>query len=343
MTINNSASMDNRWSLEAFQCNDCSLSWSSKERHDFLCNLQSDTLAHLRRELHQLADGTTVPCRGRDNKYDGAWDYGFCTKMGPHLSFQYRSGDKECFSIDGVNFVDLVHLAVKRPLLSSPSGINMLSPSKRAAKPIVLLAHGWSPQVGPNYPVIRLLAARARERGCRVIVPDFRPTYSHGPHRSRAERVKQIYEELLVTLANNANDNNTELPPLILVGHSQGGAAVACACTPKVCAGESSKINIRGLLMLGTEDPTAHDAMNWRPPVPHIEMVHAVHDMTIGIGPIRNLSRKWGCQLTELSSQLAHKGAVGIHGEDIHHDFLARDLMEDVTTAFEACLDKCLL
>ena len=58
---------------------------------------------------------------------------------------------------------------------------------------------------------------------------------------------------------------------VVLIGHSQGGAASAHACTDRVVA----SAHIHGLLMLGSENPQSHDGMSWVPKVPQIEIVHA--------------------------------------------------------------------
>lgn len=291
-------------------------------------SIQRD-VAILRRQLEQLENGVSVPCRGRDF-VDQDWDYGFCTKQGAWLCFEYISGDKEKFLIRGVDFFQLVHLALSNVMLCGSSAISTEN------KPIVVLAHGWSPEVGPNYPLIHRLEQCAHEKGWKVIVPDFRPTYKHGERRARSERVNVLYEELLVLLS---SFKQTVAPSrLVLVGHSQGGAAVAKACTRKVC----SSLEIRGVLMLAPEDPTCHDRMDWRPEVSNLEIVHSVGDATIDIDPIRRLAKKWQCDFTELSSHNIPKGKQTSYGDDIHHDFLSDDLMKCAIQRFGLFLDKCV-
>lgn len=312
-------------------------SWPHAQSHRYLDNLKGRRdVVLLRRQLSRLPDGAVLVCRGRDNldveETAEEWDYGFCQKRGADLFFAYASGDAECFSIGGVNFVHLVHLALR-----SPAVIQENAPAMTRQQPVLVLAHGWSPQVGPRYPLIQRMEAHALRKGWKVIVPDFRPAYAHGEPRARAERVKMLCEELIVLLGRDGCHHGSA-PSLALVGHSQGGAAVASCCTDKVCRA----LDIRGVLMLGPEDPTFHDRMNWKPPVRHVEIVHAVDDDTISIQSIRRLAKHWHCPMVELFSPATPKGAVTASGDDVHHDFLANDLMKRALQVFDQFLEKCV-
>lgn len=297
----------------------------------------------LRRRLHAAADGAVLPCRGRDRFHDhraapgtGActaacreahteWDYGVLVKRGARLYFLYESGDVEDFLIDAVDFERLVHPALARA--GAPGGA---APPRGGGDPcgVVVLAHGWSEEVGPNYPLVRTLEHVARRRGWRVVVPDFRETYRYGAVRGRAERVRVLYEELLCL--------RPAARPVVFVGHSQGGAAAAHACTPRVC----DALDVRGLLMLGSENPLSMDGMDWRPPVPHLRIVHAAGDRVIYASDIRRVAERWRVPLTELASSV-EAGATDADGDDIHHEFLARDLMLGVVGIASALLDAC--
>ena len=158
-------------------------------------------------------------------------------------------------------------------------------------------------------------------------MPDFRATYAYGTQRGRSERVKAIYEELLCS-ARTAER-------VALVGHSQGGAASAHACVDRVVAAA----NVKGLLMLGSENPCTMDGMDWRPCVRHLQLVHAVGDAVIGLGDIRRVAARWDAPLVELTSNVKH-GSVDCWGDDVHHDFLAKDLM--VSSPFGSTFDSLL-
>lgn len=168
------------------------------------------------------------------------------------------------FSIDILNFVDLVHPAKitnnwELKLLGSPITVD---PSK-----VIILSHGWSESLGPNYPVIRTLEKVATQRGWKVVVPDFRATYQYGHNRGmkfmdsvlsselgRSERVRMIYSEMLCLdpkVFDQLRFSHIQPSTLVLVGHSQGGAASSFACENRVVKAQ----NIHGLLLVGSENP----------------------------------------------------------------------------------------
>ena len=93
---------------------------------------------------------------------------------------------------------------------------------------IIILCHGFSPERGPNYLFLVLLKNYFLSLGFTVIEPDFRDTYRYGAFRGRSERVNTVLAELLV--ANSTYSSTPGRRNIILVGHSQGGAAVAQAC-----------------------------------------------------------------------------------------------------------------
>eukprot|EP00658_Telonema_sp_P-2_P064676 TRINITY_DN5383_c0_g1_i1.p1 TRINITY_DN5383_c0_g1~~TRINITY_DN5383_c0_g1_i1.p1 ORF type:complete len:341 (+),score=59.47 TRINITY_DN5383_c0_g1_i1:198-1220(+) len=296
--------------------------WSGPSDEYHIPATQQEETA-LKAHLHTLPNGACLPCRGRDiaGTELTKWDYGYLVKRGSRLFFLYESGDMENFRIDWINFSELVHLARRRHPESMPSPPESLGPTGN----VVLLAHGFSEEDGPNYALIRTLEHAAEQLGWRAIVPDFRGTYAYGSARGRSERVRAIYEELLCLE-----------PPakrVVLVGHSQGGAAAAHACTDRVVSAQ----RVRGLMMLGSESPMSHDGMDWTPQCEQIHIVHALGDNVIGVDELRRCAAAWQAQMTELESTVP-KGAADCWGDDINHDFLAKDLMVRVVELFRDCL-----
>jgi len=177
---------------------------------------------------------------------------------------------------------------------------------------------------------VRTLETIARQCGYKVVVPDFRKTYKYESARGRSERVKTIYEEVICLSNRPVN--------LVLIGHSQGGAASAHACTDRFV----SAANVNGLLMLGSENPCSQDGMDWVPKVKRMEIVHALGDKVIYASDIRRVSAAWGECVTykELTSAV-EPGGVDAWGDEISHDFLAKDLMEEAVSCTKEMLFKC--
>lgn len=287
------------------------------ESHQFE-EIDSDKL---RKFLSNLKQGAMLLCRGRDTISDD-WDYGIATKSGERLFIHYESNDAESIRTDCISS-KLVEFVQSFPTKKA----------KSATKGVIILSHGWSPQVGPNYPLINALRTIGNSEGFEVIVPDFNKQihqYTTNQVRSRAERVKVIYEELL-----SLDPSFNRQVPIILVGHSQGGAASATACTDKLCKSR----NICGLLMLGSENPISLDKMNWVPQVENMKIIHATGDNVISIESLRKCAQKWNCEFKELTSTAVGKDKWG---DDINHDFLAKDLMRDVKIEFRNFIRQCI-
>ena len=273
-------------------------------------------------------DGSCFPIRGRDfisfTDFD-EWDSGVAVKDGERLFFIYESGCIESFYIHIINFKELIHFTILKEKKNEfvQDNINC-DPLK-----VIILSHGFSDQVGPNYPLIRSLETIAIRLGWKVIVPDFRPTYKFGAHRGRAERVRMIYEELLCL--------NPKPEIIVLIGHSQGGAASCLACTERVV----NNYPISGLLLFGSENPLSLDAMDWIPPFPKEKMlfVHSEGDYVISIGEIENVTKRWNCDLIQLNSTVKH-GERDCWGDDIHHDFIAKDLMNSAVDILKNFLSQ---
>lgn len=98
----------------------------------------------------------------------------------PALFFMWRSGRTERFAADVVNFSELVHFVDIRKrasmqlggleftaesVLSQPLSSSSPSSSAHPHLPghVLILAHGWSPDVGPNYVLIRTLQIVAEQ------------------------------------------------------------------------------------------------------------------------------------------------------------------------------------
>jgi len=194
-----------------------------------------------------------------------------------------------------------------------------------------VIAHGYSPEDGPDYRLINVLARVASDRGFRVIVPDFRCTYRFNSRaKGREERVRILKSELLRVV---------DAPFVALTGHSQGGRASAHVCTD--C--EVIALPIRGCLMLGSEDPAELGSGRPLPHLPNhcVRIVHATGDGVIGIRALRKRATTWGAQFDELHSDIAAKSEKDTWGDDVNHDFLAADLLPRVMEIYNEFLDGC--
>lgn len=270
-------------------------------------------------------DTWQLPCtEGCSNGFT-EWDYGYMVKRGERLFFMYESGDMESFNMRGVDLLNLVNIAARR---EAAAPFSTLPLAQQTTNNVVLISHGWSMEDGPNYPLVRTLQTLAQRAGWRTVVPDFRVTYEFGSARGRSERVRTIYEELLCL--------DPKPDRVALVGHSQGGAASAHACKDRVV----EAMNIKGLLMVGSENPMSMDGMEWTPAVPFKQLVHAVGDKVIHLSDIKRCATAWDAQLFELESNV-EAGVVDCWGDDVNHDFLAKDLIQSVTHIFREFLEVC--
>jgi hypothetical protein len=143
-------------------------------------------LWQLKKFLLSLPDGTTLPCRGRD--YVGMthftdFDFGCAVKNEEELHFIYETGAVEHFRIDFIDYRNLVHFVDRRNVFEDFESELSSADVDKAKRRAVLIAHGWSPDSGPSYSLIRTLELRARAKGWFVVVPDFREAYRFGHHR----------------------------------------------------------------------------------------------------------------------------------------------------------------
>jgi len=300
------------------------LSYFPDENSVFYTPVEDD-VPHLKETLLGLPDDSTLPLRGRDwadfNFNYKEWEYGYAVKRDTKLYFLYENGESEIFEIDHINYVELVHFA----LLQDDDNHQAIPIDQDH---VIILSHGWSENLGPNYPLIRTLEAISLKKGWKTIVPDFRQSYRYGSERGRSERVRIIYEEIICL--------DPKPSTLVLVGHSQGGAASSHSCTPRVV--QSS--NIKGLLLLGSENPRALDGMNWKPPVENLQIIHAEGDSIITVGENEELARVWDVPFHCLTS-IVGSGKRDSTGDDIHHDFMVKDLLSQMVHLYEIFLDQC--
>eukprot|EP00009_Paramoeba_aestuarina_P015538 CAMPEP_0201532824 /NCGR_PEP_ID=MMETSP0161_2-20130828/51416_1 /ASSEMBLY_ACC=CAM_ASM_000251 /TAXON_ID=180227 /ORGANISM="Neoparamoeba aestuarina, Strain SoJaBio B1-5/56/2" /LENGTH=202 /DNA_ID=CAMNT_0047936455 /DNA_START=84 /DNA_END=692 /DNA_ORIENTATION=+ len=168
----------------------------------------------------------------------------------------------------------------------------------------------------------------ARQCGWHVIVPDFTPSYRYGSRRGRSERVKIIYQHLLCL--------ETKPDVVVFAGHSQGGAASSLASESNVV----QSCNITGLFLMGSESPLSLDGMGWVPVVPHIQILHAKNDKVIPVHDMQRVAERWECEFIEMNS-VTQSFAQSWEGDDICHDFLAKDLVLPLLEYFEDFLANC--
>jgi hypothetical protein len=305
------------------------LEWFPQEEDVFFVPHNFEVLEDIKTYLHSLSDGVCLPLRARDWESVATftdWSNGVGIKNHTRIFFLYETGVIESFLIDGINYYDLVHFVVPRPNRRIDSEHQSTDPKK-----VVVLSHGWSFDLGPDYPLIRTLQSVATQLGWKVVVPDYRPSYDPDAadgRVSRQARVKILYEELLCL--------NPKPDIIVLVGHSQGGAVSSVACVDRVV----ENCNIKGLLLYGSECPIALDRMTWVPKVDHGLIVHAKGDKVISIGEMKETARLWNFKFKKLKSAVPG-GERDCWGDDINHDFTAKELMYSAVQILEEFLQTC--
>jgi pimeloyl-ACP methyl ester carboxylesterase len=330
-----------------------SLEWFANEQCEYVARPVSiEEQRVLCEHLKSLENGAAMPVRGRDrtltmSEADGQrraaygyteWEYGVGVK---HVRndearlFLMWEVDVEDFRVDAVSFRDLVQFvradSLPRVELTRSAELTIGSGNR-----VLLLAHGYSPECGPNYPLINSLSIVAQRNGFKVIVPDFRRSYAYGHGRGRSERALMLLEELL------SLDEQRRPDFVVIAGHSQGGAASAAACRrPSVVRAA----NVQGLYMIGSESPLSlHDGVREAPSVPHVAIVHASRDAVIGLGEIDNLVNIWreyrdDIDYLVLDSKIPRRTS-DCFNDDVAHDFLSRDLLEASTDHFDQFLSQ---
>ena len=214
---------DRTWNLPV-QIGDLLHLWYPSEANLYLPgpNSSEDYWA-LIKQLSELPDGTTLPVRSRDTtspenpaavtehsspeeiemgypavRHYEPWDYGVAVKFsspstGPRVFFLQANGRIESYRLASLGFRHQVHFVDPASLDARAMTLTASTLSRRDPDKVVIIAHGWSPHTGPNYPLIRSLEFCVAQHGWYPIVPTFLPTYRMGKLRSRAERVKVCF------------------------------------------------------------------------------------------------------------------------------------------------------
>lgn len=324
--------------------------WPPSAHSAFICPQTSEEASEIKKWLYGLRDGQAFACRGRDYKLNSMldalhatdrdandaletcapphvtdWEYGVGIKMNRAVFLLWET-KVEKHDIGTVDLITLLHVCGRTvsdpPIHISPS----VAPAVCSANPVVIiLCHGFSPDHGPSYPLLILLKDVLTARGHHVILPDFTVTYAYGSARGRSERVCIVLESVLRSRSQFPNSC------VVLIGHSQGGAAAAQACRRSVvCDG-----CIRGLVMLGSEsarerisppewipnDDADHTGPARAPMVdiyqqlpsglspPQILMLHSTRDAVISRLAIQQLV---GTMLRNKVAVLARNGHAGV-------------------------------
>ncbi len=149
--------------------------------------------------LEALPAGSVLPCRGRDvlPKQNPAhfgevvltdWDFGYVT-LNEGRAFFIWTDKVESFPIRGLDLRKLVHFKIASAARQEVLLVDT-SLKTTASLRICLISHGYSPERGPEYALIRSLEAQALKNGWTPIVCCFLESYKFGPSRGRSERVK---------------------------------------------------------------------------------------------------------------------------------------------------------
>jgi len=239
--------------------------WPPNASAAFACPQTFDEAAEVKKWLYGLQDGQIFACRGRDYALNPilaalqeddpedpgslnaslppqltAFDYGVGIKMDRAVFLLWES-KVEKHEIGSLDLISLLHICGHSA--SHPPECDTAPPAADAQKPVIILCHGFSPEIGASYPLLIILDNFLSHLGYTVFKPDFRDTYAYGAARGRSERVCVVLESLLRVRSQFPNSS------IVLIGHSQGGAAVAQACRRSVVADGC----IRGLVMIGSE------------------------------------------------------------------------------------------
>ncbi len=236
--------------------------WPPHESSPFACPKTSDEVAEVKRWLYSLQDGQMFACRGRDYKLNAIleelskdnpealaesmppqftdWEYGIGIKNFRSV-FLLWGANVEKHDVGSLDLMSLLQISGRAP--SFLQNRRDEQPAAATKRTIIILCHGFSPDHGAGYPLLIILHNFLTHLGCTVLLPDFRDSYAYGAARGRSERVCAVLETLLHARSQYPHCD------VVLIGHSQGGAAVAQACRRSVVADGC----IRGLVMLGSE------------------------------------------------------------------------------------------
>lgn len=221
-----------------------------------------EEVTELRKWVYELSNGSCIAVRGRDRslpvnwpgpqqadavdlaeaivKHRASitdlftnWELGVALKSNNNLFLMWPA-IVECYPIGTIDFLSLLHfrktpkLPLDRMHICDAKTVSSHVPGlHQATDKVIVLCHGFSPDVGPKYAFIQVLQAWLTALGWTVVVPNFTASYAYGPARGRSERVRIVLEELLIITSQTHAHHRA---PVVLIGHSQGGAAVAQAC-----------------------------------------------------------------------------------------------------------------
>jgi predicted alpha/beta hydrolase family esterase len=260
--------------------------------------------------------------------------------------------------IHGVNFLEQLHFEIfpateRRDLggATASDGASSAPPNLR----LLVACHGYSPENGPSYAFFSALVSMiSKLKGWSIAVPDFRTSYAFGAARGRSERLRLIQEEILVQVAAMGS-----LPSsVVLVGHSQGGAACAQLC----CSDRLVEaLKIGGLVMLGSESPMErlpppeglselddgdiiiHATRPSRLTPDNIHIIHSRRDQVVGEHVVQSLAAAWGVRCRVLKSDVLPDNTGCEWAADVQHDFIALDLLFDVFLEIKRILEGTVL
>ena len=351
-------------------------SWEPSEASPMFVPADGAECTLLRDWLAGLADGELCSVRGRDlqgfedTAHDtayGPWEYGMALKAANRFFFLWTEEVESCL-ICGVNYLDQLHFEIRPALATNDQSRDTECSAALAHETpprllLLALCHGFDAETGPSYTFFNALKVMAAKLGpWKLVVPDFRPSYPFGPARGRSERVRILQEELLLALLEAQPQVDARMErAVVLVGHSQGGAACAqfCASARLVKA-----LPVRGLVMLGSESPIerlqpayamaepGEEPVATPGPIIHatrpqlavdaIRIVHASSDSVISRLQLQSLAESWGVSSSccvILDSPVTADIPESDWAADVQHDFLARDMLKTLFGELVGVLD----
>ena len=170
--------------------------WPPSAHSAFAQPQSSDEAAEIKTWLYGLQDGQMFACRGRDYEFDSImhalqtdhpdaieaslspkltnWEYGVGIKMARSVFLLWET-KVEKHDIGSLDLISLLHVCSER--VSQPPIPRGLPSAVSNAPTVVILCHGFSPELGPLYPLLIILRDFLTANGFPVIQPDFTATY----------------------------------------------------------------------------------------------------------------------------------------------------------------------
>lgn len=135
--------------------------------------------------VNQMPDGSFCEVVARD-RLEGVdftpWIYGLALKVKRRLVLLFDT-TTESWNIDGIDYYHLVKILAVSENASALINdalrvLETIQPTIRPAlkkdRTLVIVAHGFSPDTGPDYPLMHILSHALRSDGYSVTLPDFR-------------------------------------------------------------------------------------------------------------------------------------------------------------------------